>query len=357
MIRALLLLIMGTALTACDHLSYYAQAVRGQASILLARQSIGELLQDPQLEPGLRRQLVLVEASREFAEQQLLLPAQGSFTTFVDPDREHLVWNVFAAPWNSVQLLNWCFPIAGCVSYRGYFSEQAAQQYAGRLVSEGYDVYVGGVDAYSTLGWFRDPLPATVLGRSDDQLAGLVFHELAHQRVYLPGDTVFNESFASFVERQGLQRWLATQGREAQVQQIIRAQQLQQRFALHVAEYREQLRVLYESGEPIAERKQQIIDDMRESWLSGPDAPAYGSWFAGEINNARMATVAAYFDYVPAFEQLFIDAGENFEDFYQAVEALAALSPDERQQALQRLLSVHSMADDFFEAGSALSNR
>lgn len=342
MIRGLLLLLLAAVLTACDHVSYYAQAVRGQAAILLARQSISDLLQNPQLDPVRREQLMLVDAARQFAEQQLMLPAQGSFTTFVDPGRDHLVWNVFAAPWNSVDLLNWCFPIAGCVGYRGYFSERAAHQYASRLAADGYDVYVGGVDAYSTLGWFRDPLPATVLRRDNNQLAGLIFHELAHQRVYLPGDTVFNESFASFVERQGLQLWLARRGQEHQVQQIVDAQQLQQRFAVHVAQYREQLRTLYDSDamsrDEMANRKQQIIQAMREHWRSGPDAAAYGNWFASEINNAQMATVAAYFDYVPAFERLYKDNNGNFERFYEAVAALADLSTQERTQALQRLM-------------------
>ena len=345
--RWLLWLLLAAVLTACEQVSYYTQAVRGQASILLSRQSISDLLKDPGLDPRLREQLQIVVSARQFAETNLGLPAQGSFTTFVDPGREHLVWNVFAAPWNSVDLMSWCFPIAGCVNYRGYFSEQAAQRYARRLSTKGYDVFVGGVDAYSTLGWFRDPLPATVLGRSDDQLAGLIFHELAHQRIYLPGDTAFNESFASFVERQGLQWWQVSQGREIHMGQIVQAQQLQQRFALHAAQYREQLRLLYQS-EMVNEtemqaRKQHIIEEMRESWLGGPDAPAYAGWFAGEINNARLATVGTYYDYVPAFEELFRLSGENLEHFYVRVEELVRLSALEREQILSALLSAPSL--------------
>lgn len=344
--RWLLWLLLAAVLTACEQVSYYTQAVRGQTSILLSRQSISDLLNDPALDQHLREQLQIVESARQFAETNLGLPARGSFTTFVDPGREHLVWNVFAAPWNSVDPMGWCFPIAGCVSYRGYFSEQAAQRYARRLSQKGYDVFVGGVDAYSTLGWFRDPLPATVLGRSEDQLAGLIFHELAHQRIYLPGDTAFNESFASFVERQGLQWWQVSQGREIQMQQIVQAQQLQQRFALHIAEFREQLNLLYRSEmateTEMRERKQLIMDAMRNSWLAGPDAPAYAGWFAGEINNARLATVGTYYDYVPAFEQLFRLSGENLERFYARVEELVRLPALEREQVLLELLSAPS---------------
>jgi len=345
--RKLFLLLLATVLSACDHVSYYAQAVRGQTSILLARKPIARVLQDPELDPQRREQLLIVESAREFAGQYLGLPANGSFTTFVDPGREHLIWNVFAAPWNSVDLMSWCFPIAGCVGYRGYFSEQAAQRYASRLAEQGFDVYVGGVDAYSTLGWFRDPLPATVLGRSHDQLAGLVFHELAHQRVYLPGDTVFNESFASFVERQGVQLWQASQCRESQVEQIARFQELQQRFALHVSRYREQLRALYRDTsldeDAMRAGKQELIAAMREDWLAGPDAPAYAGWFNGEINNARLATVAAYYDYVPAFEALFRESGGDFGQFYAEVRAIAALLPEEREQRMNQLLSAPGM--------------
>lgn len=332
-------------MSACDSVYFYAQAVHGQAAILLAREPISELLENADTDEELRRRLTLVEAVREFAEHELALPSAGSFTSFVDAGREHLVWNVFAAPADSVDLLNWCFPVAGCVSYRGYFSEQAAQRYADKLTLQGLDVYVGGVDAYSTLGWFRDPLPSTVLRRSDTQLAGLIFHELAHQRVYLPGDTRFNESFASFVEREGLRRWLEFAGQAELYQRALVSLQVQQRFAQFVGDYREQLRELYAAPAPAPASghqaaKTEIINNMRSAWAQQQDAAFYSGWFAGEINNAKLATVAAYFDWVPAFEQLFLDSDQHFELFLAQVELMTQLSGNERQQQLSALQSV-----------------
>jgi predicted aminopeptidase len=341
MIRWLTPLIVFPLLTACDSISYYAQAVQGQAAILLGREPIQRLLADPALDPRLREQLLVVESARDFAESELGLDAAGSFTTYIDPKRRHIVWNVFAAPWNSVDLISWCFPIAGCVAYRGYFSEQAAIRYANRLSTQGYDVFVGGVDAYSTLGWFKDPLPATVLRRSDPQLAGLIFHELSHQRIYVPGDTRFNESFASFVEQQGLRLWLHRQGHPEQFAGIVAALEAQQRFADFVIAYREQFRQLYAAAEnnsaELETQKQRLFEQMRADWQQRPDADGYQAWFAGELNNARLATVGAYFDWVPAFEQIYADSGNNFEDFYQEAERLAMRPPQQRAAELERL--------------------
>ncbi|MDO8908325.1 MAG: aminopeptidase [Pseudohongiella sp.] len=341
MIRWLALLLVFPVMTGCDSIAYYAQAVQGQAAILLGREPIQRLVADPLLEPRLREQLLLVESARDFAEAELGLDAAGSFTTYVDPGRQHIVWNVFAAPWNSVDLISWCFPIAGCVAYRGYFSEQAATQYARRLAAQGYDVFVGGVDAYSTLGWFKDPLPATVLRRSDSQLAGLVFHELSHQRIYVPGDTRFNESFATFVEQQGLRLWLHQQGRPEQFAGVTSALDAQQGFADFVIAYREQFRQLYAMGgdnaAELAEQKQQLFEQMRSDWQQRPDADGYRGWFAGELNNAKLATVGAYFDWVPAFEQIYADCDNSLEDFYLAVERLAKLPAAQRTTEIERL--------------------
>lgn len=346
--RWLLLAPVIPLLVACQNLSYYAQAVRGQAAILLGRQPIEQLLQDPALEPRLREQLMLVTSAREFAENELSLDAAGTFSSYVDPGRQHMVWNVFAAPWNAVDLINWCFPIAGCVAYRGYFSEQAARDYADRLSSQGYDVFVGGVDAYSTLGWFNDPLPAPVLRRSDHGIVGLIFHELSHQRVYLPGDTRFNESFASFVEQKGLQLWLQQQGQSEQYAGVAANLAAQQSFTDFVISYRERFRTLYAASagdtDELAQQKQQLFTQMRSDWLSRPDAANYSGWFERDLNNALLATVGAYFDWVPAFEQVFVDSGSNFERFYQSVQALAELPEPQRRAEIDRLQSLRLQA-------------
>lgn len=350
MIRWLILVLVSPLLVACDTLSYYAQAVRGQAAILAGREPIQQLLAEPDLDARLREQLMLVESARDFAGQELGLDAGGSFTTYVDPGRQYMVWNVFAAPWNSVDLVRWCFPIAGCVAYRGYFSEQAARQYASRLSSEGYDVFVGGVDAYSTLGWFNDPLPAPLLKRPDNQLVGLIFHELAHQRVYVPGDTRFNESFASFVEHTGLRIWRQKQGLPEPLNDVNTALQAQKGFTDFVIMYRERFRQLYaDNGSDTSEleqRKQHLFEQMRSDWMARPDAGNYAAWFAGELNNARLATVGAYFDRVPAFEQLYMDNGSSLEAFYQAVENLAKMPEPQRDAEIERLQSLRIQSID-----------
>lgn len=344
MIRRLVVLSVLPLLAACDTISYYTQAAQGQAAILFGRVPIQQLLQDPDLDPRLREQLLLVESARDFAESDLALDAGGSYTSYVDPGRQYMVWNVFAAPWNSVDLLSWCFPIAGCVAYRGYFSEQAARQYANRLAEQGYDVFVGGVDGYSTLGWFNDPLPAPMLRRADHQIAGLIFHELSHQRFYLPGDTRFNESFASFVEQEGLRQWLQQQGQSEQFASVTAALTAQKGFTDFVISYRERFRKLYAgatgSSEELEQLRQAMFEQMRSEWLARLDAANYSGWFAGELNNARLATVGAYFDWVPAFEQLYADQGSDFAEFYRAVEALAKLPAPQRTAEIERLQSL-----------------
>lgn len=348
MMRWLAAMLLLPLLAACQNLSYYTQAIQGQAAILLGRKPITRLLADPALDARLREQLLLVVAAREFASDQLGLQAGGSFTSYIDPGRQHMVWNVFAAPPDSVDLISWCFPIAGCVAYRGYFSEQAAQRYANLLSQQGYDVFVGGVDAYSTLGWFNDPLPATVLRRPDDQVAGLIFHELSHQRFYLPGDTRFNESFASFVEQKGLQLWLQQHGQSGQYAAVLARVQAQQAFTDFVIGFREQFRQLYAAPDSntdvLMQQKQRLFEQMREQWLARPDADNYRGWFGRELNNALLATVGAYFDWVPAFEQLFIDSGSDFERFYAAVEALASLPVSERTASVERLQTLRLQA-------------
>jgi predicted aminopeptidase len=227
--------------------SYYSQAARGQLAILTSREKIEGLLQDPQLPAELREQFELVLQIREFAAQELQLPVADNYSTYVDLGREHVVWNVFAAPEFSTQAVNWCYPIAGCVSYRGYFSESSAEAYARELEQAGFDVYTGGVDAYSTLGWFDDSLLSSVVNRSDHQLAGLIFHELAHQVVFAPGDTTFNESFATAVEREGIRRWAQALGKQ---QLYLDAEQnlaRQAEFVALISHWQEQFEVLYSS--------------------------------------------------------------------------------------------------------------
>lgn len=325
--------------SACAPLTFYTQAAVGQLSLLWHRQSVDSLLNNESLPPAQRQSLELIEQARQFAIRDLSLPDNGSYTSYVDVDREHLVWNVFAAPVDSIDPLQWCFPIAGCVTYRGYFSAGAATRYAETLKRRGYDVYVAGVDAYSTLGWFRDPIPSTIMRRPDHRLAGLIFHELAHQQVYVADDTRFNESFASFVEQEGLRRWVSERGDAETFERYLREQAQQQAFTNFVAEWRERFVNLYRSApDDVLQQKVQLQEQMRSEWLSREDAAAYQQWFAGPLNNAQLATVASYYDWVPAFEVLYEQVDNDLPAFYEQVQSLADAAPSERQQRLQALL-------------------
>jgi predicted aminopeptidase len=344
-------LVLGTV-SACDSVAYYAQAVTGQVSLLWQRQSIDRLLSDPALEPVLRQKLLVIQQATVYAERNLGLPTDGSYGSYVELERRHLVWNVFAAPPFSTQPVSWCFPIAGCVDYRGYFSEAAALNYAEGLRKQGLDVYVGGVDAYSTLGWFNDPIPSTVIQRPEHQFVALIFHELAHQKLYLPGDTAFNESFASFVSQEGLRRWLDQQSQPELYLQSVQDLLEQQRFIDFVLEYRERFAALFGSSmgaADMAEQKQLLQQQMRQSWRqdrehreekghSGSVHDRYQTWFQGPLNNAQLSTVGSYYTWVPAFAALFDLSGRDFAEFYRAVGSLAAQTPDSRQERLRALM-------------------
>jgi predicted aminopeptidase len=332
-------------LTACDTLGYYGQAVSGQLKILGQRRAIPSILAADSTPPALREQLQLVQELRAFAASELRLPVGNQFSSYVDLQRPYVVWNVFAAPEFALEPLSWCFPVAGCVSYRGYFSEAAARNFASALQTQGYEVYVGGVTAYSTLGWFADPVLSTVLGREPWQLASLVFHELAHQVVYVPGDTQFNESFATAVEQVGLERWLgqAASGADAEAVLLQAATQLQRReqFVALVQATVSDLRQIYTSQqEPMLLREarqarlQQLRAEYRELRQQWGGYAAYDGWFAQELNNAQLLTVATYNAQVPAFRRLLQDCGEDLPCFYAKVQQLADLDVTQRQAAL-----------------------
>jgi predicted aminopeptidase len=321
-------------LSGCETIGYYSQAASGQLYILTHRQSIHAMLASEDTGGLLRSRLAAVEAIRQFALQELALPLGKQYSTYVDVGRPYVVWNVFAAPEFSTQPKTWCYPIAGCVSYRGYFSEQAANAFAGKTAAEGYEVYVGGVAAYSTLGWFSDPVLNTVIQRDTHQLAALIFHELAHQVVYFPGDTEFNESFATTVERLGMQRWLETAidndaERERILEQANQDIQRQSDFIALVTAAVADLQDIYDSGLPDSEMrvaKASRLAQLREQYVLQKTAwggyAGYDDWFSRDLNNAQLSTVTTYNNLVPELMTLFTAAGEDFEAFYRAAAAL-----------------------------------
>ena len=210
--RPIVALTVGLMLSGCSTVNYYAHVAKGQGELVVSRRDVTEVVNDPSVDAGTRQRLQLSQEARRFATAHLDLPDNRSYTSYVQLDRPYVVWNVFATPRFSVAPIQHCFPFAGCVAYRGYFSKDKAKAESARLEALGDDVYVGGVPAYSTLGWFSDSILSSMMRWDDDELAGTIFHELAHQQIYVKDDSAFNESFASFVQEEGLREWRASRG-------------------------------------------------------------------------------------------------------------------------------------------------
>lgn len=331
-------------MSGCAGIKYIAQSINGQWELLAKREPIPQLLESPDTSEGLKRKLATSLQIREFASRELGLPANGSYQSYADLKRPYVVWNVFAAPALSLEPMQWCFPIVGCVRYRGYFSEADAVAFTDGLHTQGYDTYVGGVAAYSTLGWFDDPLLNTVINRSDTGIAALIFHELAHQELYVPGDSAFNESFAVTVEEEGVRRWLERRGSSGEMQKYLQVKNRQDEFLALVKGAQEKLASLYASPLPDDEKragKARIFAELREEYQRLKETwggySGYDDWFARDLNNAKLASVATYHQYVPAFQALLRENGNNLRTFYQAARVLADLPAMQRGERLQAL--------------------
>lgn len=336
----------------CANLGYYFQSVSGHLDLLGRRQPIELLLADPATAPALSNKLSAVLRLREFASRDLALPENGSYRQYADLQRPFVVWNVFAAPELSTQLREWCFPVAGCVAYRGYFDKAQAEAFAASLRAEGLDVFVNGVPAYSTLGWFDDPVLNTFVHYPDTELARIIFHELAHQVVYVKNDTVFNESFATAVENEGMGRWLAARASDAERRAHAAAQERKQQFIALTLKYRKRLAEHYGSPAPDAEKrgaKAQLLAAMREEYLALKQGwggfAGYDRWFQQQPNNATLASVAAYTEMVPAFERLLAKAQGDLPRFYGAVKEIGKLPKEERQAKLAVLAGEGPLAE------------
>jgi len=328
--RALIALIVGALVSGCESLSYYSQAIGGHFQLLAAARPIDDWLADPTTPADLKVRLETAQRIREFASHDLHLPDNGSYTSYADLGRRYAVWNVFAAPEFSVEPKPECFPFTGCVAYRGFFSEHEAERYAEKLRQEGYDVYVGGVLAYSTLGWFDDPLLSTVIRYPEAQVARLVFHELAHQLVYAKNDTTFNESFAATVEEEGVRRWLESQHRTAELEAFQAARQQKREFYVRVKETRERLQTIYASHLPreaMLEQKRGEFERLRA---------AFPNVVPAEPNNAFLVSVALYTELVPAFERLLAASGGSLDKFYARARELAREDRAQRDAVLAR---------------------
>jgi predicted aminopeptidase len=328
----------------CANIGYYLQSVSGQFDIWWRERPIGEVIADPATPSALKEKLAQVQEIRRFASAELDLPQSDSYTRYADLERPYVVWNVFAAPEFSMRPLQWCFLFVGCVSYRGYFSREEAERFAASLAAQENDVFVGGIPAYSTLGWFADPVLNTFIHYSDYRIAQLIFHELAHQKVYARGDSMFNESFAVVVEQEGVRRWLTHHGTAQEKSGYEREQQHREDFIRLIQAYHGRLTALYDSGLAPAEmrkRKAQTLAEMLQDYEKLKSAwggyTGYDAWFKRRPNNAQIASIAIYTRLVPGFQALLRQHGGELPGFYAAVKALAALPKDERTGRLERL--------------------
>jgi len=335
-------------LPGCVAPSYYLQAAAGQIQLWRLSRPLTDVQSDPQTSDNTRHRLTLVRHIRDFATRELHLPDNGSYRKYADLNRPYVVWNVFAASEFSVTPRQWCFPVAGCVSYRGYFARADADAYAELLRGQGYEVHVGGVPAYSTLGWFDDPILNTFIFYPETELARLIFHELSHQVVYVGDDSEFNESFATAVELAGVRRWLARHGDLVKREAFEQAQQRRRDFIALVLKYRTALDENYRSGatsEEIRRRKRQLLTELKQEYAAlkrerWSGYAGYDRWFGQDLNNAMLASVGIYTRLEPTFQALLDTNKGDLPSFYRDVRSLAALPKENRLLALERAAAV-----------------
>ncbi|MDA4846753.1 aminopeptidase [Hoeflea poritis] len=330
-------------LSGCESLSYYSQSLGGHLELVNSGQRIDRLIADPRSAPDLRAQLTEARAIRAFASERLALPDNNSYRSYVDTGREFVSWAVFATPELSLEVRTWCFPIVGCVPYRGYFSRQEAFSYAKELADGGDDVYVAGIPAYSTLGWTSDPLLNTMFLRGDTYLASVVFHELTHQVVYVRGDAAFNEAFAVSVEDSGTVLWLEHKDDKAGLKRYRLSQRRNADFQALVARTREELHGIYTGNGSDAEKRAEkaaAIERLRARYRrlktrKWDGYSGYDAWFSEPINNAKLATISVYNDLEPAFSRLLELCASDYGRYYEAVRRIGRLDFARRREVLE----------------------
>ncbi|MDO8787318.1 MAG: aminopeptidase [Sulfuritalea sp.] len=341
----MLAVLLAGSLAGCSNLGYYAQAMGGHLDVMRATQPIRDVVRDPASNPELRKNLEDVHAIREFASRELGLPDNNSYRSYADVGRPYVVWNVFAAPEFSLEAKRWCMLMVGCVNYRGYYDRQDAERLAADLRQEGYDTFVGGVSAYSTLGYFDDPVLSSFLRLGTPEVARTVFHELAHQLIFVEDDSLFNESFATAVENEGMRRWLESRAAPGERAVFEAQRERKAAFAGLMRDYRKKLGALYASGRAADQQrsaKVELVDALRRDYAdlkAGWGGYAgYDRFFGEDLNNAKLVSLSLYSELVPAFEALLDEESHDLQGFYQRVVALAALGKEARRGVLTQLL-------------------
>ncbi|MGH1487133.1 MAG: aminopeptidase [Cellvibrionaceae bacterium] len=316
-------------LNGCSTIGYYSQSVIGHTSLMLARKPIDDVLETA--DDKLKKKLSTAVEIRRFASSHLSLPDNKSYTSYVQLKNDPPIWNVVAAEPFSLKAKQWCYLVIGCASYRGYYNKTDAEKYSEKMKAEGYDVALIGATAYSTLGWFADPLTSAMLRRSDASLAELMFHELAHQQFYIKNDSRFNEAFASAVGEQGAMVWMNTTGQQELLSEYLLRLSVRDDFLVLINETKVSLKALYESDLDIDGKsvgKEKIFSDMKLAYEElkknkWNNKGWYDRWFSYPVNNARLVAIATYRDLVPSFIALFERCDKKFDRFYQRVEAIS----------------------------------
>lgn len=342
--RLFIILFLANLAGGCTSPAFYFQAINGQHELLDRTESIDVVINKNTTPPALKHNLIRLKEIRQFAVTDLSLPDNDSYKTYTDLKRPFVTWNVFAAEELSVYPKNWCFLVVGCVSYRGYFSKTSAEAYADKLKQQGYDVYIGGVPAYSTLGHFNDPVLSTFIRYPEPELAGLIFHELTHQILYIKNDSAFNESFAATVEQEGVKRWITKNGKPEDLNLFWLRKKRQKDYVNLILTYKEKLGAVYVSNKSIEEKrllKAQLFENIKLDYqqlkIQWNGYSGYDYIFAQSLNNAFIISTSLYTQLVPAFQKLLEKHNNDLKSFYTAVKELSQEPKEKRDRILQEL--------------------
>jgi predicted aminopeptidase len=336
-------------LSGCSSVGYYFDAVNGHLNILADQEAINDILQQENTSSELKSKLVLATQARDFASSEMLLPDNDSYRYYVDINRPYVVWNVIATEKYSIKAHQWCFLVVGCVSYRGYYNQEDAKAFAKNLIAQGYDVNISGAQAYSTLGWFDDPLLSTMIQHNEARIVGLIIHELAHQQVYIKNDSAFNEAFATSVEIEGIKRWFTQRSDSSAKSQIklyenylqVRQREIEFKHLLKTTQLK--LEHLFESEKFVTANNkeklkkqiyQQLKIDYQQLKKSWQDYNGYDNWMNRPLNNAHLALIATYHDKVPAFQTILKLSNNDIKIFYQKVKLISEMTKDNRNNRL-----------------------
>ncbi|MFK5914652.1 MAG: aminopeptidase [Woeseiaceae bacterium] len=349
-----LLIISALTVSACTSFGYYMDLMAGHSELLEQQKPVAELVEDKNTPEKLRELLVKSQKIRDFASKSLLLPENDSYRHYADIKRPYALWNVIATKEFSIEPKKWCYIFVGCMSYRGYFSKQEAIDYAAELKSQGFDVHVAGAKAYSTLGWFDDPLLNTMMYKSEARRAGIIFHELSHQLIYIDNDSAFNEAFATTVEQEGVRRWMLNSGKEKQYATFLLDKKRDTQINQILLEIRASLKELYLKALPVEKMRQEKAgvfhrmegryQQLKKTWQQDKNKNDYDPWMLQGLNNSHLSLIATYHHLVPVFNQMLENTKHDLKVFYTNVEQVGELNKKKRTTYLNDVKLIKTLS-------------